>query len=151
MFLLAFVIVGFSLFAVAFAQSVPSAVALTFGNIKLAASNPLTMAGLIVTAVADMRSIEPKINGKIMVTAVAIIVGAVIAVFFQLIGWLAVAPFSGWATPWGGITYGAAMGVFARYGFNVIDLLLQRHAAAQVNAQAQSGAGSTSNPPAPTP
>lgn len=148
MFLLAFVLVTFSLFTVALAQGVPSGIAVTFDNIKLAATNPLTMAGLIVTGVADVRAWwknpdgSPKIDGKIMVTALAVILGAVIGTFFQLIGWLAVEPFTTWGTPWGGVSYGAAMGVFARYGFNVIDLLINRHATAKAAA---------ANPPQPSP
>jgi len=150
MFLLAFTLVTFSLFAIAFAQGTPSSVAITFENIRLAASNPLTMAGIIITAVADVRGWwkntdgSPKVDGVVMVTVLAVVLGAALGTFFQLIGWLAVSPFSTWATPWGGITYGAAMGIGTRIGFNVIDLFLKR------NAQHSATATNSGNPPTPS-
>jgi len=156
MFLLAILLVVFSLVTIALAQGV-TAVAITLDNIKLAASNPITMAGIIVTAVADVRGWwknpdgTSKIDGVIMVTVLAAILGGILGTFFQLISWLAVSPFNSWGTPWGGLSYGVVMGVATRIGFNVIDLLINRHASAQAKAQLNAPGGNSTNPPKPSP
>jgi len=141
------VLVAFFLASIVYAQTLPNGIALTLDNFRLAASNPLIFAGLVVSVVADVRSIT-HVDGKIMVTALAVVLGAIIGIIFQLIGILAIDPFSTWAIPWGGLTYGAAMGIFARYGINLIDLLFHRNATKAAVARKSIDSG---NVPTPAP
>lgn len=128
---------------VALAQAV-APVPLDITSFPQWASNPALFTGSLVALVALARKQWPKFDGMVPVLALALIAGGALGLLFQVIGWLSVAPFDTWQSPFGGVAYGFAAAVWGFLGVNLYDLLSKRH------AQHKADAASTASAP-PTP
>lgn len=93
-----------------------------------ASSPALFVLGLIALVKILREKTFSFVDGKLGVFTFAAILGALIGAAFQWFDWLAVAPFTEWSTPLGGVAYGVAAAVAGFLGVNLFDMLSQRRA-----------------------
>lgn len=112
-------VLGLSLLNMAFAQE------LGMDNVMEWGGNPTLAVLAVVAAVEALRKRIPAIDG-VLVLPVALLVGAVGGVGYQLVGLLTFEPFALWTFPWGGLLYGLAAALTGFLGVNLFDMVTGR-------------------------
>lgn len=85
--------------------------------------NVLFMAAAVVGIVNALRKWEPRIDGPVLVPAVAVGVGAALGLVGQWAGQLTAPGFAELAVPFGGLLYGATAALGGTIGLNIIELV----------------------------